>query len=153
MIRWVEKSLKLKGIRIVVWDNSAIISHVVVGFNNGKGTLSCDVTNNLPLGGENYLQIWRTEWTHSLQTVEVGTIKSASDPRCRRSKALQHEWDSEGVETLPNEIVNRGGARPGVISSEDTLECSLTTAIHFCNNKRTGILPSPNSAPDWFTPK
>lgn len=61
-------------------------------------------------------------WTYGLQAIEIGRIKGASDAIGEGVKTLQFEGNTERVETLVDKVVNRGGAGPGVVSAEDTLQ-------------------------------
>jgi hypothetical protein len=62
-----------------------------------------------------------SRYTHGLQAIEVSGVKGTSDATGRRDETLQHEGDTECVETLTDEVIDRRRTGPGVISTENTL--------------------------------
>ena len=45
--------------------------------------------------------------THSRQATEVSRVKWTSKASCRGADTLHQEWDTEGVETLVHEVIDR----------------------------------------------
>jgi hypothetical protein len=61
-----------------------------------------------------------TYWTYGGQTTQVGGVKRTRDTA--GSETLQHEGDTENIESLADKVVDGAGARPGVVFSKGSLQ-------------------------------